>query len=760
MASNTLRGSIFVTAALLAACAGPRPQTALPLIPAPRAVEPAPGAFVIQAGTGIALADPSDQEMRRLADLWADPVRSATGLELPVGGAGEIRLSLGQDGGAEGYRLTVDAEGISVSGADHAGVFYGLQTLSQLLPADPLPGAVRVPGVIIEDAPRFPYRGMHLDVGRHFFGPEFVKRYIDHLARYKINRFHWHLTEDQGWRIQIDRYPRLIEVGAWRAETQVERNADPYVGDGTRYGGFYTKEDIRDIVAYAAARYVTIVPEIEMPGHSLAALAAYPELACTEGPFEVGTRWGVYEDIYCPGEDTFAFLENVLLEVMELFPGEYIHIGADEAPKARWEESELAQAVILREGLADEDELQSWFVGRIGRFLQEHGRRLIGWDEILEGGLAPDATVMSWRGVRGGIEAARLGHDVIMTPTSHMYLDYYQGDPDKEPLAIGGFLPLERVYDFEPVPDELSPGEARYILGAQGNVWTEYIPTEEHAEYMIFPRLFAVSEVAWSDPAARSYERFVRDLPWHLDVLDRLGTNYRIPDVVGLERDRITIENELELPLIAPAKGEIRYTLDGSEPGASSTLYTRPLKLRVEDGPETVSARVVLPDGRLGPWRRAVFTTAVPRPAVLMDTTTLEAGVRVELMEGRFRSVARLQREEVVRRAAMSAVELPEWVPEEDFGLRFRSYLAVPEDGVYTFRLTSDDGSMLRMGNRVVIDHDGPHGETTRQVDVALARGVHPFEVLYFQAGGGKALRLEVEGPPSEGGAPRMLRIR
>ena len=760
MASNTLRTGILAAAIFLTACAGSVPPTAFPIIPAPSVLQPGPGHFQLDAETGIAIADTSDEEMRSLADLWAEPLRSATGFRLPIEETGDIRLSLGADTQEEGYRLTVSSEGVSIAGSDHAGVFYGLQTLSQMLPPSPAGQPLRIPGVVIEDAPRFPYRGMHLDVGRHFFGPDFVKRYIDHLARYKINRFHWHLTEDQGWRIEIDAYPKLTEVGAWRAETMVEKNFDPYVGDGTRYGGFYTKAEIRDIVAYAQERYVTIVPEIEMPGHSQAALAAYPELACTDGPFEVGTRWGVVEDIYCPKEETFEFLENVLVEVMDLFPGEYIHIGGDEAPKARWEESDFAQSVIQAEGLADAHELQSWFIRRIEGFLNEHGRSLIGWDEILEGGLAPNATVMSWRGIQGGIDAAQQGHDVVMTPTGYMYFDFYQGDPEQEPLAIGGFLPLERVYSFEPVPEELTADEARHILGAQGNVWTEYISTEEYAEYMVFPRLFALSEVAWSDPNERVYDRFVRNLPWHLERLDGLGVNYRIPDVVGLERDRVVIDDKVKIALTAPVRGEIRYSLDGRDPGASSTPYTGPVELRLRDGPVTIAARMVLPDGRLGPVRRAAFEQAVPRPAAMMDATTLESGIRVEFMEGRFRNVARMQRAEVLRSENQPAIALPAWVPEENFGLRFRGYLSVPEEGVYTLRLTSDDGSVLRMGNRVVIDHDGPHGESMKEIDVALAAGVHPFEVLYFQAGGGKSIRLEIEGPPSERGEPELLRLR
>ncbi|HKJ01954.1 MAG TPA: family 20 glycosylhydrolase [Longimicrobiales bacterium] len=602
----------------------------------------------------------------------------------------------------------------------------------------------------VADAPRFPYRGMHLDVARHFFGPDFVKRYIDQLARYKINRFHWHLTDDQGWRIEIKRYPRLTEVGARRAETMVEKNFEPFVGDSTPYGGFYTQDEIRDVVAYARERYVTIVPEIEMPGHSLAALAAHPGLACTPGPFEVGTRWGVYEDIYCPREETFEFLENVLTEVMDLFPGPYIHIGGDEAPKARWEASDVARDVIRREGLADEEELQSWFVQRIARFLDAHGRRLIGWDEILEGGLAPNATVMSWRGTEGGIDAARQGHDVIMTPSSHLYLDFYQGDPAQEPLAIGGYLPLERVYAFEPVPAELTPAEARHILGAQGNLWTEYIATEEHAEYMAFPRALALAEVTWSPASARGFADFARRLPWQLDRLDAAGIHYRIPDVTGLDGaggDRLTLDKKVTLTLGAPARGVIRYTLDGSEPLTTSPAYRSPLEVNVEDGPAVVAARVFLADGRAGPVRRATFTRATPRPAALVDAV-LEPGLRVDLFQGSFGRVADLERrgQAAVRTEPVDAVALPSWATDEQFGLRFRGYLDVPDNGVYTFRLTSDDGAVLRLAGADVLDHDGRHGASEKEGQAALAKGLHPLQLLYFQAGGGRALRLEWAG--------------
>lgn len=499
----------------------PRPADSPSIVPFPVSVEQDTAYFAITAATAIGTPHGAlDSVAAYAAQVLALAAQPSSAAQIV------LRLDSSASDHPEGYRLTVTAGGIEIAAPQPAGVFYGLQTLRQLAEGEPPQRRVRA--MVVHDAPRFPYRGLHLDVGRHMFPVEFVKRYIDLMALYKFNRFHWHLTEDQGWRIQIDRYPRLAQVGSCRNETMVAKNFEPYVGDGQRYCGFYTKAQIREVVAHAASRFVTVIPEIEMPGHSTAALAAYPELGCTPGPFEVATTWGIFEDVYCPKEETFTFLENVLTEVMELFPSQYIHIGGDEAPKKRWEESEVAQQVIAREGLADEHELQSWFIRRIERFLARHDRRLIGWDEILEGGLPATATVMSWRGMEGGIEAARQGHDVIMTPTSHMYFDYYQAaDTTAEPLAIGGFVPIDSVYAFEPIPRELNRGEARHVIGAQANVWTEYMKTPDHVEYMVFPRALALSEVVWSPREARDWDGFSRALPRQLALLDRLGVNYR-----------------------------------------------------------------------------------------------------------------------------------------------------------------------------------------------------------------------------------------
>jgi len=760
--------------ALLAACGGPAPPieqapapvpTPMPtgpmtgvrdlhLVPWPAVVTPARGTLPVTALRRIALSDPTDIELQTLAQYTVDLFRAQTGVGLtvspsPVTSAHEGSVTLllwkGETRALpEQYVLEVTPQAVTVAAPTHAGLFYGLQTLRQLLPiGGESPRAL--PAVRIEDVPRFAYRGMHLDVGRHFFPVEFVKRYIDLMAMYKMNTFHWHLTEDQGWRIQIEKYPRLTEVGACRKETILEKNFDPYVGDATPYCGFYTQDEVREVVAHARSRYVTVIPEIEMPGHSLAALAAYPEYACTPGPFEVATTWGVHEDIYCPTEETFGFLRDVLSEVMDLFPGRYIHIGGDEAPKARWEESEIAQEIIRREGLADEHELQSYFVSRIEQFLLQHDRRLIGWDEILEGGLAPEATVMSWRGTVGGIEAAKQGHDVIMTPWSDVYFDYYQGDPTFEPLAIGGFLPLEQVYGFEPVPDELTPTEARHVLGAQGNVWTEYMKTTDYVEYMVFPRLLALSEVVWSPRSARNWDHFVTRLPRQFRVLDEFGVNYRVPPVLGLEEDRITLDDTITVTLGTLTPGaEIRYTLDGSDPTAASARYAGPLSLAVTPDGASVTVRAFLANGRASPARSATFRRTTLQPPAAVDPASLQAGLRYLYFEADVERVDALVNHGAVAVGVADDVTIPADARDEHMGLVFSGYVKIDRDGIYTFHLASDDGSTLHVGDRLVVNNDGPHGPSTRRGEIALATGYHPITVGFFQGDGEKALRLEM----------------
>jgi len=475
----------------------------------------------------------------------------------------------------EGYILEVANSFVNIRAKTYQGIFYGVQTLMQIIEFDTRNN--EIPALIVTDYPRFKYRGLHLDVCRHFFPPEFVKKYIDLMSRYKFNRFHWHLTEDQGWRIEIKKYPKLTEVGAYRDSTLIGKYSEKNRKyDKTRYGGYYTQDEIRDIVKYAAKRHVTIIPEIEMPGHSRAALAAYPELACTKGPFSVMPIWGVSKDIYCPYEKTFKFLEGVLTEVMDLFPGEYIHIGGDEAPKARWKESEYCQNLIKKEGLKDEHELQSYFIQRIEKFVNSKGKKIIGWDEILEGGLAPNATVMSWRGEKGGIEAARQHHEVVMTPGNYCYFDHYQSLDENEPLAIGGFTPLEEVYSYNPVPKELTKEEAKYIIGAQGNMWTEYIPTPDLVEYMVYPRAIALSEVVWTPQELRDNNDFLKRLISHIDRLKKEGVN--VAEHLGdISAKFENTGDGIKMILKNSMPGSIiYYTLDGKDPDESFPVYTGP----------------------------------------------------------------------------------------------------------------------------------------------------------------------------------------
>ncbi|MBN1895149.1 beta-N-acetylhexosaminidase [bacterium] len=531
-----------LSAVILMSCAGMmrKPDARRPvvhLIPQPVQIQYLDSEFTIDSNTSIESANPDLEGIRAYLSEFLG-LHLKLGLKSGPRGSGKnIRLRIDPSvTHEEGYVLRVDGKGVTVSGRKPAGVFYGVQTLLQLIQQNQKEGSsgeFLIPGVLITDQPRFPWRGMHLDVCRHFFPKEFVKRYIDLLAMHKMNVFHWHLTEDQGWRIEIKRYPKLTEIGAWRVDRSgvkwdQRKRAEP--GENAGYGGYYTQDDVREVVAYAASRFVTVVPEIEMPGHAVAALAAYPQYSCTGGPFSVmtGGYWPI-TDIFCAGNDsTFIFLENILSEVIDLFPGIYVHIGGDEAAKDNWKKCPKCQERIRAHGLKDEGELQSYFIKRIEKFIASKGRRLIGWDEILEGGLPEEATVMSWRGMQGGITAASEGHDVVMTPTDYCYFDYYQAK-EGEPPGIGGFLPLEKVYGFEPVPGELDADKQKHILGAQGNLWTEYIPEPKHAEYMALPRMCGLSEVVWSPKDARDWTDFRNRLNTHFRLLDLLNVNYRRP---------------------------------------------------------------------------------------------------------------------------------------------------------------------------------------------------------------------------------------
>lgn len=590
----------------------------VPIIPLPQSVQMQRGDFELNGRTRIFAVDAGAQDNARILQ---QAVKATLGVSLPlvlgIPDAQAKNVIVFEDApnsetqaNREAYRLHISPQRVLLAGTATA-QFYAVQSLLQLLPSSKTKRStsVKLAALHIDDAPRFVWRGMHLDVGRHMSSLDFIKKLLDQMAQLKMNTFHWHLTEDQGWRIEIKRYPKLTQIGGYRKETMKGRQFNPTVGDGVPYGGFYTQEQIKEIIAYAAQRHIMVVPEIELPGHSQAALAAYPELACTSGPFEVATTWGVFDDIYCPSEATFTFLENVLSEVMDLFPAPYVHIGGDEAPKTRWKASPVAQEVMRREGLKNEEELQSYFIRRVEKIINSKGKRLIGWDEILEGGLAPNATVMSWRGEAGGIAAAKQGHDVIMSPTAWCYFDAGQGAKEQELWQLGGNITLEKVYSYDPLPKELSSKEQSFVRGVQANVWTEYLPTSEHIEYMVFPRLLAMAEVAWSDQTQRDFAQFEQRLSPHYARMSRQGIAYRIPRPIGLDEVK-TKAGGFSLKLRAPVAGSRMFvSVDGSEPDTRKSAYKKTLKLTpVRGKPAVIKVLTVLADGRRSAVQQATFS--------------------------------------------------------------------------------------------------------------------------------------------------------
>ena len=621
---------------VLCSCGSHDPQIAI--VPYPNHLETGRGTYRV-TDRPVTCDSRTDERTQRAVVGFAARLATVTGGTNPVTVADEvpasgIRFVTDESLPAEGYELNVDGEGIEVRASQFPGFLYALQSLEQLLPAavygtEPAPDAAwEVPCVKIADAPRFAYRGMHLDVARHFFSVDEVKRYIDVMAIHKLNTLHWHLTDDQGWRIEIKRYPELTAVGSIRKATVVRKEWGTY--DGTPYGGFYTQDEIRDVVKYAADRGVTVIPEIDLPGHMLAALTAYPELGCTGGPYEVWGRWGVADDVLCPGrEKTFEFLEGALTEVMELFPSEYIHIGGDECPKVRWEKCPRCQAKIRQLGLKDDGEhtaehyLQSYVTDRIGKFLAQHGRRIIGWDEILEGRAPSDAVVMSWRGSEGGIAAAKLGHDVIMTPNSHFYFDYYQSlDTDAEPFGIGGYIPMEQVYSYDPAFPELTPEQQKHILGVQANLWTEYVLSDEHLEYMLLPRLAALSEVQWCLPETKDWNRFIGS--FRMDkIYSQLGYEFA-KHIFGVTASYAVDPEKggVVMTLTTQGGAPIRYTLDGSDPTASSPLYKAPVTI----GESCTFKAAALREGMQTPvyTRKFDFNKATGRRIALNAAPTLK----------------------------------------------------------------------------------------------------------------------------------------
>lgn len=652
----TARTSVCAAAvaALLAACNNKSEQVAnYEVIPMPQEIAINQGeGFKLTDKTVIVTADDNDS-IRGYARLLSEYIEQMTGNKLKISDAGDtsssdaIILSKGLDNSnPEAYRLTVTPEHILIEGSTAAGTLYGVQTLRKSIPVQEKSN-VTFPAATITDYPRFGYRGAHFDVSRHFFPVDSVKSFIDMLALHNINRMHWHLTDDQGWRVEIKSRPRLAEIASKRPGTVIGHNSGEY--DSIPVEGYYTQDEIRDIVKYASDRNIVIVPEIDLPGHMVAALTAYPELGCTGGPYEVWRQWGVSEDLLCAGNDsTLKFIDDVLAEVVDLFPSELIHIGGDECPKVRWEECAKCQARIKELGLKDdqhstaEQKLQSWVMEHASKFLADHGRRIIGWDEILEGGMSKDAVIMSWRGESGGIAGAKSGHDVIMTPNNYLYFDYYQTlDQKNEPIAIGGYVPVEKVYSYEPIPESLDSVEAKHIFGVQANLWTEYIPEFWNVEYMELPRMAALSEVQWTEPSKKNYEKFTKRIPQLIEQYDANGWIYaphifNVNPAMELDSDKHVVKVTLTTVDDAP----VYFTLDGSEPTEQSNLYEGPVLL---DKTCTIKAAAFRPTGRSKVWTDSVsFNLATARPIELLQgfSQQYKADGPQTLVNGRFGSLA------------------------------------------------------------------------------------------------------------------------
>ncbi len=717
--------------AMLMACQTEPPQqgynSGINIVPQPNHIENGEGNFILNQSTQWVIAD---EDLKPVVDFYAGKLKQSTGFDF--GYAAEkpsknyifVQLDQSITVNDEGYLIAVSKDGVEVRAKAAQGIFYGLQTVLQLLPAEVESSLLvknvtwSIPVVEILDEPRFSWRGMHLDVCRHFLPVENIKKHLDMMAMFKLNTFHWHLTEDQAWRIEIKKYPKLIELGSRRLE-----------GEGFEYAGHYTQEDVKEIVAYAAERFITVVPEIELPGHALAALVAYPEYSCTGGPFTVRNVWGVEPDVYCAGkEDTFHFLEDVIDEVVVLFPSVYFHIGGDECPKDRWKECSDCQARMKKEGLKDEHELQSYFIRRIEKVLIAHGKKMIGWDEILEGGLAESAAVMSWRGEKGGIEAASQGHDVVMTPGNWCYLDHYQGDYRVEPVAIHGYTTLEEAYSYEPVPAELSEDKAKHVLGTQGNVWSEYMYTPELFEYCIYPRLIALAEVNWTSKEKKNYESFEKRINNQLVRMDQHGINYHIPlpegpvnKVVFLDNTKLEFTNTRNYPMI--------YTTDGSEPNAYSTQYNQPLIFAAD---KTIKIATVLPSGKMSKVRTIEIEKTEMIPAVEAETS--QVGLSEQFAEGTFIKVAELDK-------VSDWIKRDGFIDNKDANYRgrgydepsahiFTGYLTIEKDGIYEFQTNLDQ---FFIGDELLINNDGEVKRYSRNnTTVALAKGKHPVKLIYL----------------------------
>jgi hexosaminidase len=713
----------------------PAQEAKIAIIPQPNLVKVDRGSFEFKSGMYI-----SGAASIRATSLLKKKLTNAAGITLKnTNKKGNIRLALVDDKklGTEGYSLVISSSSILIEANTENGLYYGVQSLLQLLPpqiesAIPAKATWSVPCLSITDAPRFPYRGILLDCCRHFATVDEIKKLLDMFAMYKINRFHWHLTEDQAWRIEIKRYPKLTQIGSTRME------------DGKPYSGFYTQDQVKEVIRYAAERNIEIIPEIEMPGHALAALSAYPEYSCTGGPFTPRTIWGVEEDVFCAGnQQTYSFLQNILDEVCDLFPSRYIHVGGDECPKSRWKNCPKCQSMMKAQGLNTEMELQAYFTKKIEKYLQTKGKRLFGWDEILEGGIDPSATVMSWRGEKGGIEAANAGHDVVMTPSGYVYLDHYQGDPLCEPVKIGGLSTLQNVYGYDPIPNSIAPEKAHHVLGVQGNLWREYLYDQQQVEYQLFPRVTAIAEIGWTDLKNKNVDNFIQRIDNHQTRWDLLGINYYIPMPEG-NTNRIQFAESVNLPFTSNRPAKFVYTLDGTEPTTSSAIYSQPIAINQSS---VLKIRTVLPQETLGSIRTITLTKTSPLASI--SASELQKGLRMKYVPtGNFTTSSQLNSVNDWKDTVVVNVnDFFKLKKKEETGgaAIFEGYIYVEKEGAWVLRCLADQ---LYLGNSLVIDNQQMKKNAQSDITLPLASGYHPIKVVLLNRAFGGALSQWIDARP------------
>lgn len=704
-------------------------NTHLGITPKPKHLSKKEGAFLISKTTTLFYKEAS---VATVADFFIPVLKKITGLSLEVSTQSEknnIQLLLDDSitSNAEGYRLTIATDHIIIKANTTQGLFYGMQSLMQLLPSNDIAHtseniAFAVSALEIKDEPAFLWRGMHLDVSRHFSSVDFIKKQLDVLALFKINKFHWHLTDDQGWRIEIKKYPKLTEIGSKRKND-----------DGTTYGGFYTQEEIKEVVAYAKERFIDVIPELETPGHAIAALAAYPELACHEGSYKTRELWGVESNVFCPGKpETFAFIENIIDEMAPLFPYEYFHVGGDEVPKEKWKTCPHCQKLIKTESLKDENGLQSYFMAQVEQMLQKRNKKMIGWDEILDGGITPTTNIMSWQGEEGGIKAANEGHDVVMTPIKYTYLNFYQGDHKVEPIAFGGYVPLELVYNYHPIPSEIAEDKRKHILGAQGNVWTEYAETEEEIEYLIYPRIIALAEVTWTPKNEKNFDDFLQRLNHLYPILEQHDINYHIPLPEGPPTNLIKFSDSIKVDFATTHPIKMVYTTDGTKPNANSPIYAAPFTFTTDT---ELKIATILPHGKMSAIRELYVVSQKPIEAIPINKTV--PGLRMKTIKGHFKTIAEIPIEAPSETSIINEISEANTIHHFGYDIKeenlraviLEGYIDIPEDGSYFF---SSSQPQVWIADQLVIDHKAAITKHEEDGSIVLKKGIHKIKIVYL----------------------------